>query len=94
MAGELSVDLGDVSELHQSLSDLVNDLAGISVQANNMADAVGSPKLGEQTRQFSENWKHRREDLVEYLTSARDVIGAIKDTFESVDSELTKGLSD
>jgi len=89
----LSIDVDQLERLRLKLSQVTNLLQGDDIFSPNIADHVGHNGLAQRVRDFSTSWNYRRAELVARLDRVEDAVGKIGTSFGSVETELTKAIT-
>ncbi|ANC31236.1 hypothetical protein [Isoptericola dokdonensis] len=84
----LLVDTGTGLDLVAAEFDAADTYAG------RVADAVGDDELAEAIRSFAGDWKERRAKMRDSVANVAELVGAVGEQFEGVDSDLAKSLEE
>ncbi|WP_402462011.1 hypothetical protein [Isoptericola aurantiacus] len=84
----LLVDTGDQLDLVAAEFDAADTYAG------RVADAVGDDELAEAIRSFAGDWKERRATMRDSVANVAELVGAVGEQFEGVDSDLATSLEE
>lgn len=86
---DLRLDLGELGELHESLTAVAGHFADADQFGADVATAVGSiGALQYKALSFASNWDDTRRGINKNLLSLADSVEMIRETFEDLDAQL------
>lgn len=94
MTDQLVVDVDLLLETGNDLTAIVNEFDGADSYANRVADDVGDDTLADAVRDFSNEWKGRREKMKESIANLAELTTAVGTQFQDVDKQLATSLEE
>ncbi|MFD2797422.1 hypothetical protein ACFS27_27965 [Promicromonospora vindobonensis] len=92
MTDQLVVDVDLLLDTGDDLTAIVNEFDGADSYADQVADAVGDDTLADAIRDFSSEWKNRREKMKESIANLAELTTAVGTQFQDVDNQLATSL--
>jgi conjugal transfer/entry exclusion protein len=94
MTDQLVVDVDLLLDTGDDLTAIVNEFDGADSYADRVADAVGDDTLADAIRDFSSEWKNRREKMKESIANLAELTTAVGTQFQDVDKQLATSLEE
>jgi L-lactate utilization protein LutB len=94
MTDQLVVDVDLLLDTGDDLTAIVNEFDGADSYADRVAAAVGDDTLAEAIRDFSSEWKNRREKMKESIANLAELTTAVGTQFQDVDKQLATSLEE
>lgn len=96
---DLKLDLAMLQQLYVEINSVLLEFMDAKPVRHELIEAVGvyddfhADGLAHQVDRFSSGWDIRRGHIIDTMTSVRNAIKAIHDTFEELDSTLADALT-
>ena len=91
---DLEVDLDLLGETAGSLAMLMHEFTKAANLVHDAEAAVGRNPLLDEMREFVDEWKHRRELLIESLDAVHQMATKSREAYVQTDNALARSLTD
>lgn len=89
---DLSVDTAVLIESGHALRAVASEFEHADDNSEDAADAVGHPDLADRVREFADNWRIRRGEMVQKIATLGEAASTTGETFEQLDRDLAAAL--
>lgn len=89
---DLSVDTAVLIEAGHSLRAVASEFEHADSTSDDAADAVGEHDLADRVREFADNWKIRRGEMLEKIGTLAEQASVTGETFEQLDRDLAAAI--
>lgn len=90
---DLKIDEGELTVSAARARVIASEFASAERVADDIAGATGHDGLAAKVRQFGDNWDIARDRLQKSLQHVSDVLTAVVDTFNDLDTDLSQAVS-
>jgi hypothetical protein len=94
MGDKLKADIGRIREAAAALQRIHADFDQASTVVDGYRGVIGSGLLANRLDDFADNWKGHRKRLQEDLKQMAEMSKTAADTYNGVDAELAKALTE
>lgn len=89
---DVRIDLAALDSAGWALREAVENFEHTEEFSADVACTVGHDRLADAVQDFADSWNDRRTALIDQLSTVRDFIVAVHDTFTELDERLAKGV--
>ncbi|GLY15128.1 hypothetical protein LWF15_12280 [Kineosporia rhizophila] len=93
MAQYVKVDVGLLETTATRLGQVANELTASRSAADHDAQVVANSDLAGALGDFSDNWRIRREDLIQAVTGAQKFVAGAATAYRQLDNSMAEALS-
>jgi hypothetical protein len=94
VADHIAIDVSLLRETSRRLGRVAEILGQARGTAQDDARAVAQRELAEAMRDFAENWRVHREQLIDSVSGAAKFVAGAANAYQRLDQDLATGLPD
>ena len=92
--GDLEVDLDMLGETAGSLGMLIHEFDRAAAIVEDAETAIGRNALLDEMREFVEEWKHNRENLLQSMDAVYKMATESREAYIQVDNDLARSIEE